>query len=142
MLSRSSITSMQCNIKTDANSKSFTTKKLHFFIIHLAAPIPNLEYWQKVPNSPDINHPRSSLAYPYHEWSLNQGPSNFECTNLLWNNLPRIYVLIFSCYLPALRPTWGHSSGNSLTNPMFIPMFELFWPEGHQESHNEVGPNI
>ena len=46
---------------------------------------------------------------------------------------------VFNCFLTAPRPTLGHSQRDSLTKPMLITTFELFWPEGHREPRNYVG---
>ena len=47
--------------------------------------------------------------------------------------------LFFNCYLAAPRPTLGHYRGGSLTQPMLITAFLLFWTEDHREPRNEVG---
>ena len=45
----------------------------------------------------------------------------------------------YNCYLAVPRPTFGHSQGDSLTNPVLITAFVPIWPEGHREPRNEVG---
>ena len=45
----------------------------------------------------------------------------------------------FNCYLAALRPTLGHSQGDSVTNPMLITAFVHIGPKSHREPRNEVG---
>ena len=49
------------------------------------------------------------------------------------------WVFFFNCYFTALRPTSGHSQGDSLTNPMLITVFAHIRPEGHREPRNKVG---
>ena len=45
---------------------------------------------------------------------------------------------LFNCYLAAPRPIFGHSQGDSLSNPMLITAFYLRRPEGHWDPRNEV----
>ena len=44
----------------------------------------------------------------------------------------------FNCYLAVSRPTFDHSQGDRLTNPILITAFVQVQPEGHHERHNEV----
>ena len=44
-----------------------------------------------------------------------------------------------TCYLAVPRPTFDHSQGDSLTNPMLITAFVQVLPEDHRELCNEVG---
>ena len=44
-----------------------------------------------------------------------------------------------NCYLTVPQPTFGHSQGDSLTNPMLITAFVHVWPKGHRKPRNEVG---
>ena len=50
-----------------------------------------------------------------------------------------MFHIFFNCYLAAPWPTWGHSQGNSLTNPILINAFYLCRPECCWEPCNEVG---
>ena len=63
--------------------------------------------------------------------------SSYPSSNIQW--FWSFFVVFFNCYLAALRPTMDHSQGDSLTNPMLITAFELFWPECYREPHNKVG---
>lgn len=43
------------------------------------------------------------------------------------------------CYLALSWPTFGHSWGNSLTDPMLIIAFVQVRPEGHHKPRSKVG---
>ena len=50
------------------------------------------------------------------------------------------FFFLFNGYLAGPRPNLGHYWGDSLTNPILIPAFDLFRSESHRETRSEVGP--
>ena len=46
--------------------------------------------------------------------------NSYKCKTNLNTNLSTIF---FNCFLAAIRPTLGHSQGDSFTNPMLITAF-------------------
>ena len=67
------------------------------------------------------------------EQTLNRMINFDKVTELL------IFLVFFNCYLTVRWPSFGHSQGDSLTNPMLITAFVQVWPKGHREPRNEVG---
>ena len=67
------------------------------------------------------------------EQTLNRMINFDKVTELL------IFLVFFNCYLTVRWPSFGHSQGDSFTNPMLITAFVQVWPKGHREPRNEVG---
>lgn len=89
--------------------------------------LPQYQIWstdKRYLNSPDINHPRSSLAYPYHEWSLNQGPSNFECTNLFDLKVTKSLITRLG---PTFSKVWNRDLPILITIPRPTRPLSVIW---------------
>ena len=50
------------------------------------------------------------------------------------------FLLFCNSYLAAPLPTLGKYRGDSLTHPALITAYLQFWPEGHLEPCDEIGP--